>query len=163
MKLFTKNIACLLLLISSCTSSVHASVYVDESLVYKEKAEKKHADACDRDYYSTHLITSYFTQQGTSMLAEAALTFMYDNKPYSWFSNDWRTLCKGVGLGLGTIAVYIRYKMPQWTDTHLLGINKKRTKKQNSIRFVHEVFLGPLGILTGEYFAHNGEDTATTN
>ena len=106
-------------------------------------------------YYVTHIVTD-----GASKLALLATVVVGAIAGQVVVENGYGPNAAMIPvLGGAATGFYIMYKMPQWTDSHLLAVNEERSTPQNIITFLSRIFIPyPLGTIAGELYVQNSSD-----
>jgi hypothetical protein len=139
-----KNIVILALPVLFCGASILAGGWDKESDVFSKAHTLIH--------YGTHMATNRAANEVINTIIkemEATITLNCAKDPMLKNSPS-LSIARAIGY---LSAFFILYKTPQWTDTYFLGIDTKRSRKQNMIRFMHSFFFEKAGAFTGEYFA----------
>lgn len=94
-----------------------------------------------------HLMTNWVAYVGAGVTAVGGLVLDETIKQQTKIDTYYVGTVAGVVAGLCTI-----YKMPQWTDTHILRKDTVRSRAQNILVFTSRILFGGLGVIAGEAF-----------
>jgi hypothetical protein len=92
-----------------------------------------------------HLVTNGVAYAGTGAMALTGLVLDETIKTRAEINTYYAGTVTGFVAGLCTI-----YKMPQWTDTHILRKDAVRSQAQNVLVFLSRILFGGVGVFIGE-------------
>lgn len=104
------------------------------------------ARTSDFAHYGTHVVTD-----GVAKIVASIMIVVGGGLTLGAAANDCGPLCIIPGVVGISSGVYILYKTPQWTDTHLLNYSTERSNLQNIVTFLSRLLiLYPVGTIAGE-------------